>query len=308
MLTIFALPKAFRGHFGVIQRNAIAQWGRLRPKPEILIFGDEEGTTEIAQEFGVRHIRSVERNQHGTPLLSDLFEKAQRLATYDTLCYVNADILLLGDFMGAVRQVANRRNAFLMVGVRRDVELEQAHVYESAEREEQLKAVVFQQNRPITPWALDYFVFRRGLYSDIPPFAIGRLAWDNWLLWRARQSKAALIDASPVVLAVHQNHNYSHHAAGYKGIWEGDEAKQNRAMAIGRVYTIEEATHILTPKGIKFTFRQFKNPLKRAIQPRWFLLLRVTSPVRHRLGLRRKNILRIVHSFLPSLQRSSTIR
>src|SRR5712664_779088 len=107
MLTLFAVPKPFKGHFGVIQRNAISQWVRLRPKPEILLFGDEEGTVEIAQEFGLRHIPEVKRNQCGTPLLNDLFAKAHALASYNILCYVNADIMLLGDFMEAVQQVAS---------------------------------------------------------------------------------------------------------------------------------------------------------------------------------------------------------
>ncbi len=31
-VTIFATPKAFRGHFSVIQRNAIESWTRLSPK------------------------------------------------------------------------------------------------------------------------------------------------------------------------------------------------------------------------------------------------------------------------------------
>src|SRR5712691_9090902 len=98
MLTIFALPKRFRGHFGVIQRNAISQWARLRPRPEILLFGNEEGTGEIALELGVRHIPEMKCNEYGTPLLSDLFAKAHALASHDILCYVNADIMLLGDF------------------------------------------------------------------------------------------------------------------------------------------------------------------------------------------------------------------
>src|SRR5579862_4415619 len=98
MLAIFAVPKPFRGHIATIQRNAIAQWTRLSPRPEILLFGNEEGTAAIAQEFSLRHIPEIKCNQYGTPLVSDLFEKAQTIASHDTLCYVNADIMLLGDF------------------------------------------------------------------------------------------------------------------------------------------------------------------------------------------------------------------
>src|SRR5438876_11556063 len=102
MLTLFAIPKPFRGHIAVIQRNAIMSWTLLQPRPEVILFGDEEGTAEICRELGLRHAPAVERNEFGTPLLDDLFRKAEEQASYATLCYVNSDILLLDDFSKAV--------------------------------------------------------------------------------------------------------------------------------------------------------------------------------------------------------------
>jgi hypothetical protein len=118
LLTIFTYTKAFKGHVGVIQRNAISDWVRLRPRPEILLFGIEEGTAEIAKEFGLRNIPDVERRHTGTPLMSGLFERAQALASHNTVCYIDGDIMLLGDFMKAVQQVVSWRDRFLMVGTR----------------------------------------------------------------------------------------------------------------------------------------------------------------------------------------------
>src|SRR5712664_4002027 len=88
MITIFAMPKAFRGHIDVIQRNAIMSWTRLSIKPEIILLGTDEGTAEVAREFGVRHLPEVARNPEGTPLVSDLFAQGQRCAANDLLCYV----------------------------------------------------------------------------------------------------------------------------------------------------------------------------------------------------------------------------
>ena len=34
MLTLVSTAKPFRGHFGLIQRNAIRSWAMLHPKPE----------------------------------------------------------------------------------------------------------------------------------------------------------------------------------------------------------------------------------------------------------------------------------
>jgi len=41
---------------------------------------------------------------------------------------------------------------------------------------------------------------------------------------------APIIDASEMITVVHQNHDYSHHPQGKKGVWEGLEAKRNQEL------------------------------------------------------------------------------
>jgi len=43
--------------------------------------------------------------------------------------------------------------------------------------------------------------------------------WDQWLVWKARETGAAVVDASEAVLAVHQNHDYGYSPAGKTGVW-----------------------------------------------------------------------------------------
>jgi hypothetical protein len=43
---------------------------------------------------------------------------------------------------------------------------------------------------------------------------IGRVFWDQWLVWKAGSMGAAVVDASEAVMAIHQNHDYGYHAAG----------------------------------------------------------------------------------------------
>jgi hypothetical protein len=76
MIALFTIPKPFRGHVAVIQRNAIQSWLQLKPACEIILFGDEEGTAEIAGEMAVRHVPEIKRNEYGTPLVNDIFYKA----------------------------------------------------------------------------------------------------------------------------------------------------------------------------------------------------------------------------------------
>ena len=116
MVTFFATPKPFRGHVGIIQRNAIQSWKILHDEAEVLLLGDEEGAAEAARELGIRHEPRVERNVHGTKYLRSVFDRAQQCASFDLLCYVNCDILLLSDFRRALERMRSLHSAFLMAG------------------------------------------------------------------------------------------------------------------------------------------------------------------------------------------------
>ena len=251
MLTIFTISKPFRGHIGVIQTNAIQSWLLLYPEPEVILFGNEEGTAEVASRFGIRHIAEVECNEYGTPLVSSIFGIAQDTAKYQLMCYVNADIILMSDFLRAVQRV--HKYPFLMVGQRWDLELNESVNFDDVQWESRLRSHVAEHGRLHPKSGIDYFVFPRGLYDDIPPFAIGRTAWDNWLIYRARSLKVPVIDATKAVTPIHQNHDYSHHPMGEMSVWEGPEAMRNRDLAGWgeHALTLEHATWILTYQGIR---------------------------------------------------------
>ena len=67
----------FEGHSGVIQRNALKSWKLLHPEIEIILFGDDAGGAEIANELGFPHEPFVERNQLGAKRLDYIFRRAQ---------------------------------------------------------------------------------------------------------------------------------------------------------------------------------------------------------------------------------------
>lgn len=252
-LTLFSIPKPFRGHFSVIQRNAIRSWNLLQPQCEIILFGDDHGTKEVAEEFGLRNVSEIACNEYGTPLVNKLFEAAQNMAAHDLVCYVNADIILLSDFTQAVERVTRLKKRFLLVGQRWDVDLKEPWNFQEPDWEDKLRDYTRENGRLHELTGIDYFVFNRGLYAGIPPFAIGRTIWDNWLLYRARQKGYPVIDASQMVMAIHQNHEYSQQPEGKDWIIEGPEAKGNLKLAggWGHVFTLADSTHFLSPAGLK---------------------------------------------------------
>ena len=299
MLSIFAFPKPFRGHIATIQRNAISSWVRLRPQCEIFLFGNDEGTAEVAKEFGVCHVSETARNEYGTPLLSDVFEKGEQSAKYDLLCYVNCDIILGSEFMRAVEKVSRWTQRFLMVGECWNLDLAEPLAFDQPMWEENLKALVRQRGKPRGPRAIDYFVFPRGLYQQLPPFALGRPWFDQWLIWKARHLGAAVVDATPVVMAVHQNHDYSHLPGGLRPIL-GEEATRNDKLAggLGHCYGIEEATHKLLATGLRrnwvghlrLKFRWRRDKL--GIGTFFWRVMDLTRAPRHALGLHIGNMKR----------------
>jgi hypothetical protein len=135
MLTLFAIPKAFRGHIAVIQRNAIGSWARLGKGSCEMLLGDEEGTAEVARELHLEHLPEIARNEFGTPLVSGLFERAHaRTAHDDVLCYVNSDFILLSDFPRAIERVRERTRRSLVVGACWDLDLRTPVPFDDASR------------------------------------------------------------------------------------------------------------------------------------------------------------------------------
>ena len=249
-LTLFAIPKPFRGHFDIIQHNALQSWLRLSPDYEIILLGSEEGTAEVAAELGLGYVAGIVTNDHGTPLVSDLFEQAQRAARSDILAYVNSDIILMSDFVSAVAEVTRSMDRFLMVGQRWGINIRELWDFGTPNWESKLQEEVHRYGTLGAKAAIDYFVFFRGLFDPIPPFAIGRMGWDNWLISRARKQSASVIDATARVMAVHQNHDYLGFSSKV-ALRSGEEALLNTKLLGGGYGDLHDVTHLLLPEVLR---------------------------------------------------------
>ncbi|MCX6655517.1 MAG: hypothetical protein NTY03_10420 [Candidatus Bathyarchaeota archaeon] len=293
MLTIFTIPKPFKGHIGIIQRNAIQSWTRLLPECEIILFGDEPGAKEVAAEAKAKYVPQISRNEYGTPLLDCIFAEVHKIAQYHLLCYVNTDIILLSDFIKAVQRIRFQR--FVMVGQRLDIDLDESWDFQKPDSVEKLRRYAFAHGKLMAPTGIDYFVFPRdcGL-NDIPPFAVGRPGWDNWFIHNALKRHIPVVNVTKVVTVIHQNHDYSHVPKSVGKVWEGPEADRNRAL-IGdrdRMCFISDATHIMTSWAIlpsiryKFFWRRVSTWLIRNSQTNFLLrLLRKIYSFLHTLYL-----------------------
>ncbi len=292
MLTFFTTAKPFEGHNGIIQRNALKSWTLLHPSVEVILFGDEPGAADVSRELGLRHEPHVERKKFGTKRLDYMFQRAQSIARHDLLCYINCDIILLPQFCVAIERVRCLHESFLMVGRRWDTDIIEPLDFCAPGWAKSAEAFARGHGVQQPGWSIDYFAFPRRLYAEMPGLVVGRVWWDHWLVWKARQERAAVVDVSNVVTAIHQNHNYGYHPEGAKGVWNDELARENYDLAGGRrhLLTIDDATHILGADGERSNAGRFWAPYWRALRPKfvpaWFTLLNVTRPLRKRLGLR----------------------
>jgi hypothetical protein len=232
LLTIFSAPKSFSDpHIDIIQRNAIQSWLQLGSEVEVILIGEEPGLEQVAAEYGVKLLMNVERNEKGTPLVSSIFELARQVSASPLLAYVNADILLLPDIVGAARLVSELVDKFLVVGQRWDLDIRECLDF-SEGYEQRLRRDVSARGRMHLPAGSDYFIYPRYLFADIPDFAIGRAGWDNWMIYYARHQDWLVVDGTPSIMVIHQDHDYGHLPGG-KPHYTLEESLDNEVLAGG---------------------------------------------------------------------------
>ena len=294
MLTFFTTAKPFVGQSAIIQRNALESWKRLHSDVEVILFGDEAGVAEVCEQLGLRHEPHVERHESGMKYLNHMFKKAQGIARHNYLCYSNCDIVLMDDFIEACRRAVEWRHTFLLTSQRWDTDVREPIKFDLSDWQEILKRHAKATGRLQTPHFIDYFVFANGLYDDVPPLVVGRSYWDWWLVWKALDEGAPVVDCTPFVVAVHQNHGYDYHPQGKKGTNEDALARRNVELAAcGRhLRMLEDSTHRIDVNGLirstplralKFRTRHFL----------WKIFVQRTSALRRKLGLRRESLRRI---------------
>ena len=232
LITIITSPKPFSNpHIATIQRNAIQSWTHLGPEVEVILIGDEPGLIEVAEEYKLKHLPDVKCNESGTPLVSSIFSLAHQFSHSPFLTYVNADILLLPDVIDATKQVAKQKERFLLIGQRWDLDVSSLLDF-SPGWDSRIRSEVREHGRLHFPAGSDYFVFPRVLYTDVPDFAIGRAGWDNWMIYHAKQQDWTVVDGTPSIMVIHQNHDYSHLPGG-RPHYEQDESRVNEELAGG---------------------------------------------------------------------------
>jgi hypothetical protein len=179
-----------------------------------------------------------------------MFHLARESSNSDLLCIINTDMLLMPDFIETANLFASRfKNDlpnFVLLSQRWDLDVTEPIDF-SEGWDNRLRSTVYGQGQLHRPAGSDFFLFPKSCYTDVPDFAIGRAGWDNWMIFHARQKNWPVIDGTPSLMIVHQNHDYRHLPEG-KPHYEHPETDENIRLAGGPAvvrYTILDATHRL---------------------------------------------------------------
>ena len=256
------VPKRFEGHNGIIQRNAINSWKRIGGNNRIVLLTDDESVRAAADELDVECCFGLRSNIYGTPLLSSVMELCGRLAAKDEpVCLINTDIILLSDFMEGFRTLEPelQKTGFMLTSERTDLDVTERIDFKPGWEQELLRQIN-NEVVSLSPMGIDYFIYNNGLFDGCPDFCLGRGCWDNWLIYKALSRKAMVVDCTAAVMAIHQNHDYSHVVCGTKDYF-GVESEHNRLLAgHALAFNIWDASCLYRDNGIMENLRIIEDP------------------------------------------------
>jgi hypothetical protein len=191
------------------ERNAIRSWLSLHEESEVIVFTESAEVSAKAELPRTIFVHEMTKHSSGPPLLNKLFEDASRLSKHKILCYCNSDIILLPEFLQRIEALTSIRLPFLAASQRIDVKIDFEVDFADRESVKMLRARVDGQGSVHPPMGSDVFVFPKGLYDvkSMPALVVGRPAWDNWMIYDARQRFNRLVDLTGDIPAVvHQDH------------------------------------------------------------------------------------------------------
>ena len=299
MLTIFSTLKPLGiPHADNVQRNAIQSWIALAAPCEILLLGDDEGTAEIAAEYGLCHEPHIARlNNNSPPLASSVFARGQELASFDLVMYVNSDIILLSDFIPTLERILEQRKnssrPYLVVGQRHDLSFRERLDFQNPHWEYWLRKEVKRHGILRPHDFVDYFIFRKGDWlQEMPAFTVGADCYDNWLIYRARSVGMDVIDATQGITAIQQEcENRNSYSFSFRRV-EGPMGRyQYSLMNDKRMYfSIRYANLRYTPSGLR------RRPLhvwakalienENILHPRFAMLLQPFNSISNNINVR----------------------
>lgn len=207
MFTIFTFPRPFKEPFLTPQINAINSWKKIHSDVEIFLINDEENSSKIFAEANNIKCINGKFSKYGSPLLRYALNEIKKQAKHKDIVFLNTDIIYIDGFIRSINAIRSHYKEYFVVGRRKDIELKQKIDF-SNDNYKSLLIDLYNRGQLHNLSGLDYWIFPKNLFNDIPDFRIGKPGYDSWLLANASKKLVPTIDASQTVRILHQNHYY----------------------------------------------------------------------------------------------------
>lgn len=201
----------------------------MHPDAEVILYGNAEGAAEVSRNLEVTHVSQIGSSASGVPLFGDIASHAATHARFDAQVYLNCDILVTDHVIWAVQSTPFLR--YLMVGQRIDLSERATALIQAASGCGALDVVAQDRETTLHPVSgIDYFVFPRGLWNGLGSLVIGRAGYDAALVAFCLRQRIPVIDATFMIPALHQYHEYDHVKGGESEVFRGTDALNNRRL------------------------------------------------------------------------------
>jgi hypothetical protein len=202
MLTIFTSFKPFTGAAADIQMRSLENWRAEFPDANIVNF---ETAADGSLPSDLRTV-VIDEGKGKVPLFGSMVRWMEANTGADLFLYANGDILFPSDLSVRLASLPNR--PFLLTGQRVDI---------GSDGSKRLHG----------PSGMDYFIFCRGIFDDLPDVVMGRAYCDSALVAHCLRKKISVIDGSFAIRVEHQFHDYGHVDGGRETVWTGNAAMRN---------------------------------------------------------------------------------
>ena len=251
MISFLASPKPWAGVALQNQEKAVKSWLTLHPDIEVILYGDAPGTAIACALLGAQHIPDIAATPQGVPYFGAIADHAAKYAKYDIQCYVNCDILFTKDILNALKHIPFTR--FLLIGQR--IDLAEGAAIDATEPDilDQLRHFAEKGMAQLHPPAgSDYFIFPRGIWAGLPKLVIGRGGYDGALIAFCLSIKIPVVDATLMVIAIHQFHGYEHVPGGKKEVFNSEDSALNSVLLRGyNGLALQDANWIMTGTNLE---------------------------------------------------------
>eukprot|EP00581_Thalassiosira_minuscula_P012924 CAMPEP_0183719762 /NCGR_PEP_ID=MMETSP0737-20130205/12573_1 /TAXON_ID=385413 /ORGANISM="Thalassiosira miniscula, Strain CCMP1093" /LENGTH=319 /DNA_ID=CAMNT_0025949507 /DNA_START=149 /DNA_END=1105 /DNA_ORIENTATION=- len=156
---------------------------------------------------------SVQNNSFGMPVLGSMYlTMMERCPNATSYTYINGDIIARQrDFLDTIESVLKLGREFLIVGIRTNVPWSLNAPFDATLLHDNGNnnfnfTTHLTNGQPFNPMAEDYFIVSKNAidWANIPPFVIGRAAYDNWIVEHTNlQPHVDVVDATNTLPVIH---------------------------------------------------------------------------------------------------------